>query len=400
MGTEESVVATARSPGYDAPDVRKALRKCLEALPDMQRRFMQADSVLLKPNLLSSTATPDKHINTHPAVVQALAEILVSDFHCRVAVGDSCGTLTRGSTAKALANSGMGSAAKAAGAEIYNVDAQPRHTVSFPEARVFREIPLPTNLPQFDVIVPVAKLKTHSLTYMTCTVKNLLGLVPGSGKKDAHLLAPRADEFAALLCDLFALIHPPAGFVDGVVGMEGNGPNNGRPRHVGLIGASEDCVALDSVCAQVMGLDPLSVPLLAECDRRGLGSARLDNIRLVGEPAAAFAPSDFALPPAYFNSIALRALPKWLFRGLFDTLCAFHASIDRRRCTRCGECLRNCPSRAISYYERRKYYRVEKALCIRCHCCNEVCPSDAIRMRRSLPGRALECLNPDYSPTA
>jgi len=392
MRGNQSTVATVRCDGYQLPRVRKAVRQCLEALPELQEKLRQADRVLLKPNLLSSRAGPEQAVNTHPFVVRALAEILKSDFRCRVAVGDSCGSLTVSSTARAIENSGMGAAARAAGAGIYNVDSQPRHPVGFEEGVIYKEIPLPANLSQFDLILPVAKLKTHNLTYVTCAVKNLLGLVPGAGKKQAHLLAPRPEEFATLLADLFALVRPAAGFVDGIVGMEGNGPNNGRPRHVGLLAASSDCVALDSVCARVMGIEPSSVPLLRECEERALGNALPEAIEVRGEPLSACAPAHFALPPAYLTALALRSVPRWLFRKLFDAFCTVYSSIDQGRCTRCGECMRNCPSGAIHYDGAAEQYRVERERCISCYCCDEVCPHDAVRMRATPLRRALQRL--------
>ncbi|MCK4283993.1 MAG: DUF362 domain-containing protein, partial [Candidatus Brocadiae bacterium] len=244
-------------------------------------------------------------------------------------------------------------------------------------------IPLPSNLDQFDLIISVAKLKTHTLTYVTGPVKNLLGLVPGAGKKQAHLLAPRMEEFATLLCDLYALVRPGAAFTDGVVGMEGRGPNNGRPRRVGLIAASCDAVALDSFCAQVMGFSPLRIPLLAECHERGLGIAEPRLMEVRGEGAAAFAPEKFAKPSTYTQSLALRLVPRWLFRSAFGLTVTRHAAIDGQRCTRCGECARNCPSHAIWQDEASGSYRVDPRKCIACYCCDEVCPSDAITMRGS-----------------
>ena len=160
----EATVSTARCIAYNAPQVRKAVRQCVEALPDMQELLGGGKSVLLKPNLLSTRYGPENHINTHPAVVFALAELLIQEFGCAVAIGDSCGSLTHGSTAKAITVSRMDQVAATIGARIYNVDTQPRHVVHFKEGRVYREIPLPSNLDQFDLIISVAKLKTHSLT--------------------------------------------------------------------------------------------------------------------------------------------------------------------------------------------------------------------------------------------
>jgi uncharacterized protein (DUF362 family)/Pyruvate/2-oxoacid:ferredoxin oxidoreductase delta subunit len=384
-----AIVGTARCISYNLSRVRQAVYQCVQELPDMQERLAEARCVLLKPNLLSSRAGPEDHVNTHPAVVQALAELLINDFDCEVAVGDSCGTLSEGSTALAIANSGMDRAAEAAGARLYNVDTQPRHVAFFPQGRVFKDIPLPSNLEQFDLVISVAKLKTHNLTYVTGPVKNMLGLVPGAGKKQAHLLAPRVEEFSTLLCDLYELLRPGAAFVDGVIGMEGRGPANGSLRHLELLAASCDPVALDSFCSQVMGFEPLSIPLLAQCQERGLGVAAPAGITVRGEPASAFAPDGFARPPTYASSLALRIVPRWLFRGAFGAMTTRRAEIDQDACRRCGECAHNCPSQAIRLDEAARRYEVEPRECIACYCCTEVCPYDAVRVRRSRIGAAL-----------
>lgn len=388
----EATVGTARCITYGLGRVRRAVRQCVEELPDLQESFCKANSVLLKPNLLSSSREPEAHVNTHPALVQAIAELLAGEFDCQVAIGDSCGSLGRGSTARAIERSRMDQAAEAVGARIYNVDAQPRHVVPFPEGRIYRWIPLPSNLDQFDLIVSVAKLKTHELTYTTGAVKNMLGLVPAAGKKEAHLTAPRPVEFATLLCDLYELVRPGAAFMDGVIGMEGRGPNNGPLRHVELIAASCDPVALDSFCAEVMGFDPLTIPLLAQCQERGLGVAAPAEISVRGEPASAFAPEAFAKPPAYASSLLLRMMPLWFLRGAFGAMTTRHAFINQEKCTRCGECARNCPSQAISFDEVSRRYSVERRRCITCYCCAEVCPADAIAMQGTWAGRALSRL--------
>jgi uncharacterized protein (DUF362 family)/Pyruvate/2-oxoacid:ferredoxin oxidoreductase delta subunit len=388
-----AAVATARCLTYNLSGVRKAVRQCIEELPDMQDLLERTHSVLLKPNLLSSSRDPEAHVNTHPAVVQAIAELLKGEFGCDVAIGDSTGSLGTGSTAKAIQISQMDRVALMAGATIYNVDTQPRHVVSFPDGQIYREIPLPSNLSQFDLVISVAKLKTHGLTYVTGPVKNMLGLVPGAGKRQAHLMAPRVWEFSTLLCDLYALLRPGAAFVDGVIGMEGRGPAGGSLRHVELIAASCDPVALDSFCAEVMGFDPLTIPLLAACHERKLGVAAPGSIVVRGEPASAFVLPDFAKPPAYAGALLLRAVPRWLLRQTLHAFSAQYAIIDLEKCSRCGECSRNCPSQAISFNELSRLYQVERSKCIACACCAEVCPCDAVMMQGTYVRRGAQRLS-------
>jgi uncharacterized protein (DUF362 family)/Pyruvate/2-oxoacid:ferredoxin oxidoreductase delta subunit len=358
--------------------VRRAVTTCVEELPDLQEALLQADSVLLKPNLLSSTREPEEHVNTHPAVVRALAEQLIEEFSCEVAIGDSSGSFTRGSTRRALERSRMLEVAGAVGACIYNVDAQPRHVAVHPGSRIYREIPLPANLDRFDLIISVAKLKTHVLTYTTGPVKNMLGLVPGGAKKQAHMKAPHPGEFATLLCDLYAALPRAVAFVDGIVGMEGKGPSNGGLRHMELLAASTDPVALDSFCAEAMGFEPLQIPLLAACQSRELGVAARAEILARGEPAAAFAPKDFAKPPTYAQNPLGRLVPAWLLRSAMRTFSVCYATIDEEACRACGECARNCPSNAISLDRNADAYHVDRHRCTSCYCCVEVCPYDAV----------------------
>ena len=375
---------------YDLSAVRRAVNACIDRLPDFQQRCSEADTVLIKPNLLSSREPPEKHINTHPAVVQALTETLVQDFGCRVSIGDSCGSLTPSSTTRAISNSRIDSVAAETGAEVYNVDSQDRHTVAVPEGRILREVTLPSTLKEFDLIISLPKLKTHQLTYITCAVKNLLGLVPGAGKKQAHLLAPRSTEFASLLCDLFELIQPGIALVDGVVGMEGAGPNNGPLRRMSVIGASTDSCALDGVIARIMNMAPEEIPLLAESQARGLGTISADSIEVVGQPQDRFQAPDFKKPSAYASDLLLRLLPRSASRTLLEGFCRVYASIDQERCRQCGECAHNCPSHTIIYFEDQNRYQVNPDGCISCFCCDEVCPFDAIAMKKPPFRRTLD----------
>ncbi|KPK65096.1 MAG: hypothetical protein AMK73_03955, partial [Planctomycetes bacterium SM23_32] len=114
------------------------------------------------------------------------------------------------------------------------------------------------------------------------------------------------------------------------------------------------------------------------------------SIVVRGEPASAFAPQDFARPPAYASGLLLRMVPRWFFRGTFGALVTRRAVIDQARCRVCGECARNCPSGAIGLDEAAGRYRVAPRKCIACYCCTEVCPHDAITLRPTWIKRMLD----------
>ena len=112
-----------------------------------------------------------------------------------------------------------------------------------------------------DFIVSAAKLKTHAMMTYTGAVKNLFGIIPGITKADYHFKMNDVDNFAAHLVDICEYAKPLFSVIDGVEGMEGDGPSAGEKRHVGIIMASEDPYALDYSALRLIGINPRKVPL-------------------------------------------------------------------------------------------------------------------------------------------
>jgi len=120
---------------------------------------------------------------------------------------------------------------------------------------------LPNTILNCDLLVSLPKMKTHHWVGATLSMKNLFGIVPGAvyGWPKNVLHWAGIDETIADLHNLF-----PRAFsiVDGIVGMEGNGPIQGRSRPVGVIVAGADPVAVDATCCRIMRIDPLRVQYL------------------------------------------------------------------------------------------------------------------------------------------
>jgi uncharacterized protein (DUF362 family)/Pyruvate/2-oxoacid:ferredoxin oxidoreductase delta subunit len=384
-----SSVSLARCADYHPARVRGAVEEALSLLGGLPDLTGGGRRVLLKPNLLSSSDPPERAVNTHPEFVRAVAECFIARGW-RVLIGDSCGSMSPGSTGQAIRNTGLDRVAQATGAEIVNFDRAPSITAPIADGRVLRAVKVPRLVREVDLFVTLPKLKTHGLTLFSGAVKNQLGLVPGKGKKDIHLLAPKPEKLAEALLDIHSLVRPRLAVMDGIVAMEGNGPAAGQPRAVGLVIASADALSLDAVAAEIMGYDRGEVDTTRLGHERGLGIGRIEEIDVAGVPLNEAVVPDFKKPPRKVSSGLFKVMPSFLLRWMIDSVGATYAEVMDDRCVLCGECVANCPAKAFKKVGGRM--RADRKLCISCYCCSEVCEHRAITMRRPFAGRALRAL--------
>jgi uncharacterized protein (DUF362 family)/Pyruvate/2-oxoacid:ferredoxin oxidoreductase delta subunit len=385
----KSSVSLVRCADYDPPRVRRAVEEALSLVAGLPDLAGGGKRVLLKPNLLSSNDPPERAVNTHPEFVRAVTEFFIARGW-RVLIGDSCGSMAPGSTGQAIRTTGLDRVAQATGAEMVDFDRAPSIEMPIADGRVLRTVKVPQLIREVDLFVTLPKLKTHGLTLLSGAVKNQLGLVPGKGKKDIHLLAPKLEMMAEALLDIHSLVRPRLAVMDGIVAMEGNGPAAGQPRAVGLVIASADAVSLDAVAAEVIGCDRGEVDTTRLGHERGLGIGRIEEIDLSGVPLNEAIVQDFKKPPRKVTSGLFKLMPSFLLRWMIDNVGAAHAEVMDDRCVLCGECVANCPAKAIKKVGGRM--RADRRLCISCYCCSEVCARRAITMRRPLGGRALHAL--------
>jgi uncharacterized protein (DUF362 family)/ferredoxin len=385
-------VVIARCSDYD--QVEGTLHDCLAPLGGMERFVSPGQRVLLKPNLLSA-AEPEAAITTHPAVVRAVAR-LVKQAGGRPIVADSPGvnvSSTEGGLRRLYRITGLLALAEAGEIEL-SYDATPV-SVANPDGKVVKRLDLFRPAVEADVVIALPKLKTHALTKLTGGMKILFGAVPGFGKPGYHAAYHDPRHFGDLLLDIIAAVRPALFVMDAVLAMEGNGPGrDGTPRHVGLLLASSDAVALDLAVCQLIGLDPAEVPTLRAARDRGLWNGRVEPTLVGGGSIRDFAIQDFRLPRAGRNGVAdassMIPLPD-VFRRMVVDLFSATPRPAADRCTGCGSCVKACPVDAIRLDKRLAV--VDRGACIRCYCCHELCPEAAIDLRVSRVGRAVSRLS-------
>jgi uncharacterized protein (DUF362 family) len=247
--------------------------------------------VLLKPNLVEYE--PGTAINTHPLVVAGAVVACRRAGAASVVVAEGPGH--RRDAAYLLAASGLGDQLREL--RIPFTDLNHDDVSVVPLATDFTglgEIALPVELLRSDFVISMPKLKTHHWAGMTCSMKNLFGVVPGAVYGwPKNLLHVRGINRSIL--DLTSTVQPHFAIVDGVMAMEGDGPIMGRPRPLGFIAMGADPVAVDATCARVIGLAPERIPYLQAAS--GLLGI-LDEHRIIqrGESPSRYATA-FALNP-------------------------------------------------------------------------------------------------------
>lgn len=267
----------AKAPSYD-DDLKRILQEALKEL-GFDRGKVLGRSVLLKPNLVE----PDRsspHINTHPALVRAAAEVFRSWDAKEVLVGEGAGHIR--DTQLVLQESGM--AAMLQEANIPFVDLNHDDIERVPNQlglTSLNDLYLPKSLLRADLIVSMPKMKTHHWTGFTLSMKNLFGVMPGICYGWPKNILHYEGIFKSIL-DITATVRPQLAIVDGVIGMEGDGPIMGRPKHAGTLIVGTNLPAVDATSIRLMGYEPLRIPYLEYASGR-LGPIEAAHVEQRGE---------------------------------------------------------------------------------------------------------------------
>ncbi|HMB08572.1 MAG TPA: DUF362 domain-containing protein [Isosphaeraceae bacterium] len=276
-----ATVVIAKAASYDA-DLVRPIRDGLTELGLGPAR-VAGKSVLLKPNLVEPSREAP-HINTHPALVRAAAEVFRSWRAREVFVAEGPGHCRDADWV--LDESGLGRALDDDRLEF--VDLNHDEVFLTPNRLRFtrlRQLGLPSTLRRADLIVSMPKMKTHHWAGVTLAMKNLFGVMPGVYYGWPKNVLHHAGIPESIL-DITATVRPHLAIVDGIIGMEGDGPIMGTPRASGVVVLGTNLPAVDATAARLMGINPWRIPYLAAASGR-LGPIAERHIAQRGEPIAA-----------------------------------------------------------------------------------------------------------------
>jgi uncharacterized protein (DUF362 family) len=238
--------------------------------------------VLLKPNLVEYHR--DKVINTHPHVVAAVIELCRREGAAEVVVAEGPGHCRN--VEHLVAASGLGDVLRHYKVSFVDLNHdEPVRRLNLGRLTGLSHLYLSQTIATADVVISLPKLKTHHWAVATLSLKNLFGTLPGIcyGWPKNVLHWHGIDRS---IVDIALTRTPDLAIVDGILGMEGDGPLNGTPVPSGVIVMGTDLVAVDATCCRLMQLDPAKVGYLVLAAHKRLGLSDAARIRQLGETVA------------------------------------------------------------------------------------------------------------------
>jgi uncharacterized protein (DUF362 family) len=294
----KSKVSLVKTSGSEDKQVKEGFERLLDTLGGIRKIIPYGvKKVLIKPNLMMG-ASWTTGITVNPFLVELLIKELKKE-KINVIVGEGAGWGCPSDDAFEA----TGFTRLCSKLEVPLVDFKRDETVRIPvpDGSVLKYIVVDRVVPECDFIINVAKMKTHCETIASLSLKNMKGLVAEDKERlRFHLL-----DVNRCLVDLNRTIRPDFSIVEGIIALEGIGPLfPGKPKPLGVLAGGMDPVAVDSVCARIMGMDPAEIRHIQYAFEAGLGSIDLDSIEVAGESIESVKPASWELPPLTIEGLS------------------------------------------------------------------------------------------------
>ncbi len=375
-------VAVIKCNSYDYEELTGSIKRGIELVGGLSSLFTSTENILIKPNILVGDK-PEKSVTTHPSLLAALSDILLSENHI-LCYGDSPAI---GSLKRAAEKSGIKKAFDER--DVKAADFETIVNVPFPKGRMLKNLPLAKGVLSADSIISVSKMKTHEFTRITGAVKNQFGCIPGLLKGEFHVKMPDIVDFCKVLYDINLYLSPKLFIMDGITAMEGNGPRSGDSINMNTILFSTDPVALDMTFCKLIDLNPEFVPSIGLYPESGNGNISFKDIEFVGDPISELINKNFIVKRKPFDRlITAKSFPPFL-----KNLISPKPQINYQTCKNCGKCVLQCPTepKSVNWDKESKFnFPVyDYKSCIRCYCCQEICPHNSISIKTPFLGKLI-----------
>lgn len=378
----ENLVSIIACENYEQELVNQAVKDAVDKLGGIEKFVKSGQKVAIKANLLMKVA-PEKCATTHPSVVGAIGK-LCKEAGAEVVIVDSAGGPFNSMYMNSIyKSSGMVDIAEKYGLQL-NQDFD-YVSIQNENGVVGKKFDVLKTLEEADCIINVCKLKTHAFAGFTNAVKNMFGAIPGLTKVEMHGKYRDISTFCDFLYDIIDYFGDKLtlNISDAVDAMEGEGPSNGTPRHIGVIGASANAVALDLACVKLMNADPMSMPTIIKAKERG----KIDgvDVEIVGDNLEDFIVKDFDVIVPNINKPFANIVPLKM-QKFVQNIMSQRPKIVQKHCRGCRKCFEHCPVKAISMVDKngKKVASIDYDKCIRCFCCQELCPFGVIKIKSPL----------------
>ena len=361
-------VLLIRQKNYSQNEIDTAILRAFNHFGGVEKFISKGDRVLLKVNLVSGHDIK-RRVTTDHSIVRSVAKIII-DSGATPFIADSPGIDSFKSAAE---KAGFFDVARELGIECRELT----DPVDLPahEGADFRHIQVSRQVIEADKVINLAKMKTHGQMYLTMGVKNLFGTIPGRLKAGWHYnVGLNREKFAALLLDIYMGVKPDFTILDGVIGMDGDGPTSGEPYEFGMIGACVDALSMDFTLCKMVGGKLEDYPLYMAAKKRNLPQCESFSSEIEGDISVDYVFPDVKLP----KTRSMRLLPSIPFLDRLMTSKPVHIP---ELCIGCGRCAAVCAAGALRHENRHLYFDYGK--CIRCYCCHEMCPVKAIKFKES-----------------
>ena len=267
-----SIVKCSRA--EDTGALKKALLEAIELIGGFKSKISRGDSVLIKPNLVGAVSYKTG-ATTNPFLVEALIDNLKDYGVKKITIGEGAAVGIK--TNDAFSENGWDKLAEKKKVKLLDFKKDDFIPMGISNGKMLRRLYAPKSLIETDIIINVPVMKTHDTYPATLGIKNMKGVIRESDKKRFHLWG-----LSQCIVDLNKLLLPHITIEDGTIGMEGYGPMFGTPANLGVIIASFDTVAADTVAAEVMGVKKGTIEYLKLAAEQDLGCGDLSGIEILG----------------------------------------------------------------------------------------------------------------------